>query len=425
MTATSGDITHTAQVNLVVSTSASDVAFTSSRAMNTCATADQRLLLTPGTFRLSRIDDRFRRNNGTAFGTCSGHRLRSEPVYLHFEHRGSITPGSLTLRYVRCCWRAGRLSVIVYLPGAQTSHEVDFPIYVVAQPTIFSYIAPLTIRQGAGCGSLYEVASTSTRYGAQLYLGPGWPQAFWLNPIWLGSNPKLTRRFTVARKLKELIVSRQTRDAATGTSNSALEFAVDNLSQVVPVPTQVVPFTDFSVAAEPTTIGLASGGTQTVTISASAVNGFSSPVNVSMDSLPSGLQASPQAFTLEPGNSQVVTLTAAPIIRRGVLSVDATSGVSLIQRRLPFLRDLSLEIWQLPDNTFTAFGIAQIYTSGTYEGSITPPDQTLFVGSLLGILPVTNSGSGFFTVPENGNVSNCGGVTTNAELHAGEYRSLG
>jgi hypothetical protein len=70
------------------------------------------------------------------------------------------------------------------------------------------------------------------------------------------------------------------------------------------------PHPDFSLSAQPATLVIAAGGTQSAQISVSEVNGLSSSVQVSA-STPSGISVSPDSFSLTVGTSQQLTISAA------------------------------------------------------------------------------------------------------------------
>lgn len=69
---------------------------------------------------------------------------------------------------------------------------------------------------------------------------------------------------------------------------------------------------DFTLAASPATIPLTGGGpTQQLSLTSAAVNGFSSPIQVSISGLPPGVTAQPATFTLSATGTQAITLSAS------------------------------------------------------------------------------------------------------------------
>ena len=101
----------------------------------------------------------------------------------------------------------------------------------------------------------------------------------------------------------------------------------------------VTPAPDFSLAATPTTLTLTPGAAgQTVSLTATAVNGFSSAVTVTISGLPTGVTATPTTLTLTPGAAKTVTLTAGGTAAAGASTVTftGTSGtVESYRRRCP------------------------------------------------------------------------------------------
>ena len=372
ITATAGSITHTAQVNLNVSAATQDTEGYVLRP-DLKRPIDPGLLLAPGTFGFD-ISLQSAGTPGAGVGTAvqlsgllPGMSLDQSQYTFPADSSGNPEPASFTITTTASAvGESGVLKAV--FTGGQVDHEVDLPIHIVSQPSIVAYIAPITIRQGSAASLFYEVASTSQN-GVQLYLGANWPQNFWLNPY--PAEPNFKRVTYTGIQGSDTQSVSAAANAALGTINLPFQFSVDNTSQTFSVPAQVVPFTDFGIAATPATIALNGGASQAFTVSASAVNDFSTPVSVSLNNLPSGLQASPQTFTLNPGSSQNVTLTADPSYSAGgVLTVDAASGgfehsTQVAVSPGSFTGDLAVT-----GNTFSAWGVAKIYTSGTY-GQVT------------------------------------------------------
>ena len=71
------------------------------------------------------------------------------------------------------------------------------------------------------------------------------------------------------------------------------------------------PAKDFTLSVSPTSISFTAGSSGAVSVEATAINGFSSNISVSVSGQQSGVSVSPQSFTLTPGTPQSVTFTAA------------------------------------------------------------------------------------------------------------------
>ncbi len=86
---------------------------------------------------------------------------------------------------------------------------------------------------------------------------------------------------------------------------------------------------DFSLSAKPATVNLTANGTPaTVSLLATAQNGFSANVSVTIAGLPAGVTAQPSPITLTPGTAATLTLTAPQGTAAGssTATLTATSG---------------------------------------------------------------------------------------------------
>jgi hypothetical protein len=106
----------------------------------------------------------------------------------------------------------------------------------------------------------------------------------------------------------------------TGTSG-ALQHAATLALTVTAAP----PPPDFSLALSPNSLSLQAGGAgQPTSVSATALNGFSGTINISLTNLPAGVNASPTTLNLTPGTSQSITFTATASASAGSASVSVT-----------------------------------------------------------------------------------------------------
>ncbi len=81
---------------------------------------------------------------------------------------------------------------------------------------------------------------------------------------------------------------------------------------------------NFSLSLNPSSQSLDTGSSQNISLSASAIDGFSSQINVAVSGLASGVTVSPDTFSLTPGNSQQVTVSAASNATTGSATVTFT-----------------------------------------------------------------------------------------------------
>ena len=87
---------------------------------------------------------------------------------------------------------------------------------------------------------------------------------------------------------------------------------------------------DYTLTTSTSAFSVVAGETQTMTVTATAVNGFSGTVTGTVTGLPSGLTASPASFSLPLGSSVTVTLVAGSSVTPGnsVMVVGSTSGTT-------------------------------------------------------------------------------------------------
>ena len=110
----------------------------------------------------------------------------------------------------------------------------------------------------------------------------------------------------------------------TGTSGNLTHTAIIALTIAAAAPTP-----DFSLIVAPASLSLTAGSAgKSVSVTANALNGFTSSVSVSLSGLPSGVTGSPSVLTLAPGIAQNLTLTAGASAKAGTatITVTGTSG---------------------------------------------------------------------------------------------------
>lgn len=91
----------------------------------------------------------------------------------------------------------------------------------------------------------------------------------------------------------------------------------------------VTPAADFALAVTPSAVNLSTGAAaQTVNVSATAANGFTAPISVTLSGLPAGVTGSPANLTLAPGTPQSIALSAASgaAAAMATVTVSGTSG---------------------------------------------------------------------------------------------------
>ena len=86
---------------------------------------------------------------------------------------------------------------------------------------------------------------------------------------------------------------------------------------------------DFTLAIAPSSVTITPGGAaQTMTVTASPVNGFTGNVSVAVGALPGGVTATPMTLSMAPGSLQQISVTASPAAAVGTanVSLQGTSG---------------------------------------------------------------------------------------------------
>src|SRR5579872_3381908 len=189
------------------------------------------------------------------------------------------------------------------------------------------------------------------------------------------------------------------------------------------------PTPDFTLSANPASVSIPAGGSATTSLSAAAVNGFSSQITVQISGLPSGVSVLPSNITVTPGTPLQVTLSASSaaaaatatatftgtsgqLTHTANLSVAVTRGSSqVLPTRTQYVRtDATTEYftwlnqhWVVFDpptlrffvtdpqsnqiivlDSTTETQIGSIKVPGAFGIDETPDHTTLYVGTLIG-----------------------------------------
>jgi WD40 repeat protein len=189
------------------------------------------------------------------------------------------------------------------------------------------------------------------------------------------------------------------------------------------------PTPDFQLGFDNPTVSVQAGSSATTALTATAINGFSSPVSIQISGLPAGVVASPPNATLTPGVAQTFMISAAPnasartttVVFTGTsgslthtenLQVNVTSGgVGTLSTRTRYVRTDAVTEYYLglndhwvvfnsassrffvTDPTYnrvivldsaTETQVATIPVPGAWGIDDTPDHSTLYVGTLIG-----------------------------------------
>jgi hypothetical protein len=106
---------------------------------------------------------------------------------------------------------------------------------------------------------------------------------------------------------------------------------------------------DFTLTVEPANVTVAPGSSASVTVGITGLNGFNSQANITVTGMPAGVTASPSQFTLASGGQQTVTISAASTAAAASvnLTLTATSG------SLSHTGQIGLIVSAAPDFTLT------------------------------------------------------------------------
>jgi hypothetical protein len=178
-------------------------------------------------------------------------------------------------------------------------------------------------------------------------------------------------------------------DAALGTTTVKVYGASGILSTSTSVALTVVATTpistaDFTLAATPGTLALTQGTSGEVTLSGTAIGGFSGTIAVAVNGLPTGVTASPTTISVTPNTPVVVTLTAtsdapvtpAPVTvnfvgTSGTLSHTATIQLSVVAAAPDFAITVTPNTLKLAQGTQSDLLQVGVTATGGFAGTVT------------------------------------------------------
>jgi hypothetical protein len=147
---------------------------------------------------------------------------------------------------------------------------------------------------------------------------------------------------------------------------------------------------DFSLSVNVTSLGVTAGGSaQPVSVSATALHGFTGTIPVTMSGLPAGVTASPASFTLTPGTPQQVTFTAAASAAASTSTVQFTGTSGTLSHSASFTLNVTAAVAN-PDFSLSVNVTSLGVTAG---GSAQPVSvSATALNGFTGTIPVTISG---------------------------------
>jgi methionine-rich copper-binding protein CopC len=177
----------------------------------------------------------------------------------------------------------------------------------------------LSLTGGAPGQSVSVTATATNGFAGQVTLSvSGLPSGVTASPASLTVSPGAAQNITLTASASvATAVSTVTLTGTSGTLSHTASIALSTTAAVAPP--------DFSLTLTPSSLTLVPGTAGTpVSMLASGVNGFTSPVAVTIIGLPSGVTASPASLTLIPGAAQNVTLSATQGAALGASTVTFT-----------------------------------------------------------------------------------------------------
>jgi hypothetical protein len=182
---------------------------------------------------------------------------------------------------------------------------------------------------------------------------------------------------TVTAGTSTVITLSATSSAATGAVPISVTGTAGALVHTVPLTLTIAPAGDFAVSLTPASLTLTPGGSAgQITFSASALNGFTGSISVTLSGLPSGVAVQPSNFALSPGGSQTVSLSAASTDQAQTAAITFTASSA----GLTHTATLPLTITQPPPS---------------FNLQVTPGSLSLVQGGPSQALSITANGNGF------------------------------
>jgi hypothetical protein len=192
------------------------------------------------------------------------------------------------------------------------------------QPTLT--LTPASIRLTAGAtgqqASLLLTASALPGGGTAPVTVSGLPAGVTISPSTLAITPGTALPLTLAAASSAATTTATVTFTSSANSQTASAQASLSVQAAVAQP-------DFSFSVTPAAVTLAANGTPaTTSLTATAQNGFSSNVQVTIAGLPAGVTVQPSSITLTPGTAATLTLTApqGTVAASSTATLTATSG---------------------------------------------------------------------------------------------------
>jgi hypothetical protein len=227
------------------------------------------------------------------------------------------TASHRSLRFVSPLLIAGLLIGLSSCSGSSSGDGGGGVGSIALTPTSLSLTAGAT---GQQVSLLYTAPSGSADAPVTV---TGLPSGVTISPSTISATPETAVPVTL------------TAAASVAAAQSSVSFSVTPAGQTISTQATLsltvtaAPPPDFSFSVTPASVSLTGGGSPaTVSLQATAQNGFSAPVQVAIAGLPAGVTAQPSPVTLTAGTAANLTFTASATAAAGTSTVTltATSG---------------------------------------------------------------------------------------------------
>lgn len=195
------------------------------------------------------------------------------------------------------------------------SHTATLQLTVVGttppvNPDFTLTLAPQTLSLTPGAGGQVTLSSTAIAgfNGTIAVAVQGLPTGVTVSPTTISLTPGNPLAITLTAANDAPATTTPVQVSFIGTSGTLSHTATLQLTVVGTTP-PVNP--DFTLTVAPQTLSVTPGANGQVTLSSTALNGFSGTIAVAVQGLPTGVTVSPTTISLTPGNPLVITLTAA------------------------------------------------------------------------------------------------------------------
>jgi hypothetical protein len=190
-----------------------------------------------------------------------------------------------------------------------------------SQPTLTLTPSSINLTAGAAGQQASLLLTAPAGSGAATVAVTGLPAGVTISPSTLSATPGVALAITI------------TAASSAATAKATVSFSATVGGQTASAQASLAvqataPQADFSLSAQPSAVTLTANGTaQTVSVLATAANGFSSNVQVTIAGLPAGVTAQPSTLTLTPGTAATLSLTA-PVGTAAAVATATLTGTS-------------------------------------------------------------------------------------------------